>query len=230
MRILGFDTALSACSAALWEDGRILARSHETMPRGQSERLMPMVLEVMDEAGIRFPDVDLLAVTTGPGAFTGLRIGLAAARGMALAGGLPCLGVTTLDAVAAGVPEPERQAGQLLVTLESRRADLYAQAFDHDLKPRGDPRAVLPGDLPAMVDGDGPVIVAGDAAGPAAESLYAAGVEVALSAAPGVPDGAVVAAVAAGRWSPDAIPAPPAPLYLRPPDATVPRKGGRLRP
>ena len=97
MRILAFDTATSACSAALWEDGRVGARRFETMTRGHAEALVPMIADVMDEAGTNFPRLDLIAVTVGPGAFTGLRIGLAAARGMALAAAVPCLGGLTDD-------------------------------------------------------------------------------------------------------------------------------------
>ncbi len=233
MRILGFDTATSACSAALWEDGRILASRFETMPRGQSERLMPMVLDVMKEAGAEFPDLDLLAVTNGPGAFTGLRIGLAAARGMALAGNLACFGVTTLDAVAAGVAAKERENGKLLVFLDSKRADIYAQAFSPDLKPMGEPQSVLPGNLAAFAgegSGNGKMLVAGDAAERGAETLKAAGMDVRLSTASGAPNAQTVAALAAERWSPERTPALPRPLYLRPPDAIIPKNGGQLRP
>ncbi len=123
MRILALDTATSACSAALWHDGRVCARRLVRMERGQSEALMPMVLDVLAEAGCGFSQLDLLAVTVGPGAFTGLRIGLAAARGMALASGIPCLGVTTLEAVAHGVPEGERAADPLLVAQPAISSD-----------------------------------------------------------------------------------------------------------
>jgi tRNA threonylcarbamoyladenosine biosynthesis protein TsaB len=234
MRILGFDTATSACSAALWQDGRIAARRFEPMSRGQSERLMPMVREVLLEAGVDFPDLDLLAVTTGPGAFTGLRIGLAAARGMALAGNLSCFGVTTFDAVAAGVPEQERKKGTVLVVLDSKRADVYAQAFGSDLRPLSGPEALLPADLAALTANDeingGPVVVAGDGAGQVMEAMKDKGIEAVLSSAPGNPDAATVAALAAERWSPDQPAAPVRPLYIRPPDAKVSENGGRIRP
>ena len=104
MRLLALDTATAACSVALWRDGAVLARRFEAMLRGQSEALMPMVGAVLAEAGCGFKDLDAIAVTVGPGAFTGLRIGLAAARGMALAAELPLIGVTTLEAVVHGVP------------------------------------------------------------------------------------------------------------------------------
>ena len=234
MRILGFDTATSACSAAVWEDGRIAARRFEPMSRGQSERLMPMVREVLSEAGADFPDLDLLAVTTGPGAFTGLRIGLAAARGMALAGDLACFGVTTLDAVAAGVSETERQKANVLVVLDSKRAEGYAQAFRSDLRPLSKAQALMPADLAALTaNGEGDadrVLVAGDGAGQVIQALKDKGIEAVLSTAPGVPDAATVAAIAAERWSSDQPAEPLRPLYLRPPDAKASKNGGGIRP
>ena len=237
MRILGFDSATTACSAALWEDGRIVARRFECMPRGHAEYLMPMIEEVMAKAAMDYVDLDLLAVTNGPGGFTGLRIGLAAARAMALAGSLPCLGVTTLEAVAAGIDVAERKAATVLVCLDSKRADIFTQVFDSSLVPLGEAEAVLPGDLPAFVSAqggaDGPVLVAGDAAGPAKHALAEAGMAVSVSTASGTPDAAKVAAIAAERWDHNAQGSPPPspkPLYLRPPDAKKPKDGGRLRP
>jgi len=234
MRILGFDTATSACSAAVWEDGRIAARRFEPMSRGQSERLMPMVREVLSEAGADFPDLDLLAVTTGPGAFTGLRIGLAAARGMALAGDLACFGVTTLDTVAAGVSETERQKANVLVVLDSKRTEVYAQAFRSDLRPLSEAQALMPADLAALTaNGEGDanrVLVAGDGAGQVIQALKDKGIEAVLSTAPGVPDAATVAAIAAERWSSDQPAEPLRPLYLRPPDAKASKNGGGIRP
>ena len=204
------------------------------MSRGQSERLIPMVREVLSEAGADFPDLDLLAVTTGPGAFTGLRIGLAAARGMALAGDLACFGVTPLDAVAAGVSETERQKANMLVVLDSKRAEVYAQAFRSDLRPLSEAQALMPADLAALLatgEGDANrVLVAGDGAGQVIQALKDKGIEAVLSTAPGVPDAATVAAIAAERWFSDQPAEPLRPLYLRPPDAKASKNGGGIRP
>lgn len=234
MLVLGFDTAASACSAALWHDGETLAHRVEAMAQGQAEYLMGMINDVMEEAEKGFGDLDLLAVTTGPGSFTGLRIGLAAARGLALAGDLPCLGVTTFEAVAAGVPELERDGAILLVAIESRRDDIYVQAFAAGLEPMSAPQAVLPEALAAVLAGSsitgGRVVVAGNAGHRAIAALNGAGLEVALSPAPGTPDAGTLAALAASRWSPKTPNERPRPLYLRPPDAKAPKDGGRLRP
>lgn len=234
MRILAFDCATSACSAALWDDGRIVARRYEAMDRGHGEFLLPMIGDVMAQAGMEYSDLDLLATTIGPGGFTGMRIGLATARAMALAAQLPCLGVSTLEAVANGIDKAERKTATVLVCLDSKRADIFAQAFAPDLSPRGEAAAVLPEDLAVFVDlgknVDGPVLVAGDVAGRALEALAGGAVEARLSTAPGTPDATVVCAIAAERWDVNVTISPPRPLYLRPPDAKAPKDGGRLRP
>ena len=93
MRILSLDSAGKACAACVWQDGEILALAEETMGRGQDSRLVPLILEVMAEAKTNFADLDRIAVTRGPGSFTGLRIGLATARGFGLATGKPVLGL-----------------------------------------------------------------------------------------------------------------------------------------
>ncbi len=229
MNILALDTAMSACSVALWRDGGVCARRLERMERGQSEALMPMVVEIMAGAGEDFSGIDLLAVTVGPGAFTGLRIGLAAARGMALAAGLPCLGATTLEVVAHGAAANGLNGRPLLVALDSKRDDVFAQAFAAGLSPLGPPRALPAGDLPALIGSAGSAVVAGDASAPAAAALAEAGIETEISSALGVPDAAVLAEIAYRRWRAGETAAMPSPLYLRPPDAAIPKGGGRRR-
>lgn len=223
MRILAIDTAAGACSTAVWSDGAVHQRLVE-LSRGHAETLLPMLLATMADAGCTFAELDLLAVTVGPGAFTGLRVGLAAARGLALAARLPCVGVTTLAAVAAAVPSAETAGRPLLVVLDSRRADLYAQVFLNG-EVAGVPAVIAPADLPRMFAiapllPVGPVAVAGDGAAVALPALAAAGIEAAAASSPGYPQAASVAAIAA------AVPAggllPPVPLYLRAP-ATGPQ-------
>ncbi len=230
MQILAFDTATAACSVALWRDGAVRARRFEPMQRGQAEALMPMVNVVLASAEASYEELDLIAVTVGPGAFTGLRIGLSAARGLALAIGAPCLGVTTLEAVAHGVVAADRSGNTLLIALDAKRTDLYAQTFDGDVDPLTDAVALMPDELAALVP-SGPVVVVGDAADTAIAALAASQRDVIRGISPGVPDAATVATLAAARWRPDMKGmAPPSPLYLRPPDAVVPLDGGRRRP
>ena len=125
---------------------------------------MPMVRSTTGEAGLRLADIDLFAVTVGPGAFTGLRIGLAAAAGMALAAGRPIIGIGNLEASVHAVPLGRSAGRTVLAALDSRRAELFAQPFDEVLKPLAEPACLAPADLPGLVP-DGPVLVTGDAAG-----------------------------------------------------------------
>ncbi len=130
MIVLALDTALEACSVAVVQDGRPLAKRSEPMLRGHQERLAPMVAEVMAEAGMAFGALDRIAVTIGPGSFTGLRVGLAFAKAMSLALDIPCLGVGTLEALAASTPGWEAKP-LLLAVLDARREHVYLQAFSH---------------------------------------------------------------------------------------------------
>jgi tRNA threonylcarbamoyl adenosine modification protein YeaZ len=136
--VLAFDTSASHCAAALVRGPHVLARCDEAMDRGQAERLLPMLEEMLAEAGAGWRDLDGLGVCTGPGNFTGLRLGVAAARGLALALGVPAVGVTRFEALA-------DRPGPVIVTIEDRRGR-FAQAF-RDGAPLGapaDPAALAP--------------------------------------------------------------------------------------
>src|SRR5512132_145236 len=128
MRILAMDTAAGACSGALWSNAAVVERV-QSMQRGHAEVLLPMLVSIMREAGCAFADLDLIAVTVGPGAFTGLRVGLAAARGIALASSLPCFGVSTLGAIAEAIDWPTLVDRPALVVLDDKRDYVYAQLF-----------------------------------------------------------------------------------------------------
>ena len=99
------------------------------MSRGHAEHLMTMVQEVLTEAGVEFSHLDLLAVTIGPGGFTGLRVGIAAARGISLASDLSCMGVSTLEVVANGISFVERDDSYILVAIDSKREDILCTDF-----------------------------------------------------------------------------------------------------
>ena len=115
MLILAIDTALDACAAAVLDTsaGKLIALESQAMKRGHAEALMPLIARVMKASGVAFAALDRIAATTGPGSFTGLRVGLSAARGIALAAGKPVVGVTTLTAFAAPiVSEMTRSSGR----------------------------------------------------------------------------------------------------------------------
>ena len=220
MIVLAIDTAGAACSVALSRDGAPVAAGVEPMTRGQAERLMPMVRSMTDRAGLRLADIDLFAVTVGPGAFTGLRIGLAAAAGMALAAGRPIIGIGNLEASVHAVPGHRTAGRTVLAALDSRRTELFSQPFDEDLTPLCEPACLGPADLSGLLPA-GPVLVTGDAARTAAEALARLGstdsVSVFESAGPVDP---MVVATLAARRADQASHNAPMPVYLRPPDAT----------
>ena len=124
--ILAFDTSAAHCAAALLSGDRLLILRHEAMDKGQAERLIPLLDAVLGEAGFTWSDLSALAVGTGPGNFTGVRIAVAAARGLALSLDIPALGVTALEARAFGLPRP------VAVVEDARRGEVYLQEFDRD--------------------------------------------------------------------------------------------------
>lgn len=132
LTILAFDTALTSCSAAVIRNGVILSEIFEDRSRGQAERLLPMCQEVCIQAGLDFKDLDAVAVTRGPGTFTGVRIGLAAARGMALALDRPLIGVTTLEVTARNFfgSAGKNFSSRIAVCHDARRSEVYMQLFD----------------------------------------------------------------------------------------------------
>jgi len=213
--VLAFDTAGSACSVAIARGHDLLAHERRDMRHGHAEALLPMIDRVMTATGLSPTDIDTVAVTVGPGGFTGIRAGLAAAHGLALAAGAELVGVSSFTAVAAPIPE---SGISLLVVLDSRRDDLYVQLFDATHAPVAGPEATPP-DRFARWIGDGAVAVAGDAV----EAAVAA-----LGNRPGVrlvarsePDALGVLA-ALRRW-PGWVDPGAHPLYLRPPDVSFPK-------
>ena len=165
MKILSIDTALSNCSTAIWDDGEILGANSLELSKGHVEILMPMIKNLVEKTGSKFTDLDMIAVTIGPGSFTGLRTGLSAAHGLALALNIPVHGVTTLEAVAFSVFSQLEEGIKnipLFVVLETKRADLYFQQFTAGGLPKSEPLAVLPEVVIRLLP-NSPIWVAGDA-------------------------------------------------------------------
>ena len=133
MLILAIDTALDACAAAVLDidAGRLIARESQAMKRGHAEALMPLIARVIKEAAIAFAALDRIAVTTGPGSFTGLRVGLSAARGIALAADRPVVGVTTLTAYAAPVVSTN-STPPVIAAIDARHDQVYFQVVSGD--------------------------------------------------------------------------------------------------
>jgi tRNA threonylcarbamoyl adenosine modification protein YeaZ len=192
--VLAFDTSAAHCAAALLlPGGRVLTRL-EPMEKGQAERLMPLLEELLQAAGLGWSDLTRLAVGTGPGNFTGVRISVAAARGLALGLGIPAIGITRLEALAFGLPRP------ITVVEDARRGEVYVQGFGAETSEA----LLLDGsDLSHVLETSQ---LTGSAAGPAALP-------------PAMPLAEAMARLAAARDLPQPRPAP---FYLRGADAAPP--------
>ncbi|TMV94745.1 tRNA (adenosine(37)-N6)-threonylcarbamoyltransferase complex dimerization subunit type 1 TsaB [Thioclava sp. BHET1] len=203
--ILGFDTSASHCGAALLSGDRCIAARHEEMSRGQAERLMPMLEEVLAEAGIGWRDLARIGVGIGPGNFTGVRIAVSAARGLALSLGIPAIGVSVLDALSAD------SSGPVLAASAAPRGRAYLQGY----------RMVVPVTLElCALDALDP-----DWAEPDLTCIGSAAAEVAQVLGAKVAPAAHAPAEAVARIAAlrEVVPgARPAPLYLRAADAAPP--------
>ncbi len=223
--LLAIDTAGSVCSVALGRGDIVLAAERRSLRHGHAEALLPMIDRVVAAAGLQPKTLDIIAAAVGPGGFTGIRVGLGAARGIALALGAQAIGVTSFAAVAALLAGDRNHPDVLLVALDSRRDDFYVQLYDRALVPLALPQAVLPEALADYVTaavGAVPLLVAGDSAEPAATALgRGAAVDIAAGSAPDA-TGVLVAAWRQARCAP--ADSPLRPLYLRPPDVSLPRR------
>jgi tRNA threonylcarbamoyladenosine biosynthesis protein TsaB len=207
--ILSIDTSAAQCAVALIgvddaANDPVIER--QSMDRGHAERLFPMIETVLGRAGIGYDSLGRVAVCTGPGSFTGVRIGVAAARGIALGRGIPVIGISRFEALAAKV------GGPVAICLSGRSGMIYLQAFGADGMALADPEMTTQSDLAAAIP-PGCTRFAGDAAP-------------LLDGRPpllpdGLPDPAIIARLASDR---DASTLP-APLYLRGADAALPREG-----
>jgi tRNA threonylcarbamoyladenosine biosynthesis protein TsaB len=224
--ILAFDTALGACSAALIVDGIVAAHEHRPMVRGHAEELAPMVRSVMREGGLDFATLDLIAVTTGPGTFTGQRVGLAFARALRVALNKPAIGVTTLDCLAEEAMDRQPRAWAIAAS-DAKRDEIYLGARSAEgetlIVPELIGRDRIGTRLRALPPPSEDVVLAGTAAPAIAPLLAETGLRCTDSLVR-QPDAIFVAKVAAMVAS-AGLPAsllPPKPLYLRPPDAKLP--------
>jgi tRNA threonylcarbamoyladenosine biosynthesis protein TsaB len=215
MRVLAIDTALAACAAAVFDTERgIVASESQPMVRGHAEALMPLVARLMASAGIAFADLDRVVVTSGPGSFTGLRVGISAARGIALAADKPAVGVSTLSAYAAPYLA-QNELIPVVAAIDARHKQVYLQVFGLGGRTTIAARlAPLQDAVRAAAQGSARIV--GSAALAVAAGLSAADAAPAAVDARDAPDIAWVARVGA------ALPAgqsPPKPQYLRAPDA-----------
>jgi tRNA threonylcarbamoyl adenosine modification protein YeaZ len=223
MRVLAIDTALEACSAAVLdtENGGVASESLP-MVRGHAEALMPLIGRVMKQAAMAFSALDRIAVTTGPGSFTGLRVGIAAARGIALAASKPAVGLTTLAAYAAPhIAHDDKTA--IAVAIDARHQHVYLQIFGPGGRTLIAPRIASVADA-VRAAATGPVRIVGTGATMLAVAWPAREAPPVLVDESRAPDIVWVGRLAAAA---DESANDPKPLYLRAPDAQ-PQDAARL--
>ena len=216
MRCLAIDTALNGCSACVLEAGAAEPLAQETLPlaRGHAEALLPLVERVMARVEGGFAALDRVAVTVGPGSFTGLRVGLSAARAIALAAEVPCVGVTTLAAYAAPLIL-QQDASVAVAAIDARHGQVYVQAVAPRNMALITPRIAPLRDAVRML-GQASLRIVGTGAMLFAEEARAFGLNVLSCDAAQSPDIAYVARLGLVA---DPASAPPRPYYLRAPDA-----------
>ena len=223
MRVLAIDTALEACSAAVLdtESGGVASESLP-MLRGHAEALMPLIGRVMKQADMAFSALDRIAVTTGPGSFTGLRVGIAAARGIGLAATKPVVGLTTLAAYAAPhIAHDDKTA--IAAAIDARHQHVYLQIFGPGGRTLIAPRIASVADA-VRAAANGPVRIVGTGATMLAVAWPSREPPPVLVDESRAPDIVWVARLAAAA---DASTSEPKPLYLRAPDAQ-PQDAARL--
>ncbi|MFZ2101667.1 MAG: tRNA (adenosine(37)-N6)-threonylcarbamoyltransferase complex dimerization subunit type 1 TsaB [Oricola sp.] len=217
MLTLAIDTAANFCSCCLWDGSadRVLAAEERDIGRGHAEQLMDVVDAVMKQAGREFADIERIAVAVGPGSFTGIRVGVAAARGFGLALGVHVTGVTTLEALAADARM--EASGPVTVTINGGRGQVFVQSFDTAGNPAGEPEAVEAQEAASAVSASAGFL-AGNAARDVAASLgrpVATGIDRATGAIATIARLSTISARG------------PVPLYLRGADAK-PQEGFAL--
>ncbi|WP_428249359.1 tRNA (adenosine(37)-N6)-threonylcarbamoyltransferase complex dimerization subunit type 1 TsaB [Ferrovibrio sp.] len=227
MKWLLLDTALDDCLAAIADGDAILTEQRGLGGKGHAERLLPTIEAARQAAGLELKELEAIAVTIGPGSFTGIRTALSVARGLSLALRKPLWGVTTTEALGLQAA----QAGRATVAvIDARRGEVYLQAFAASTAGSGAaqlgiplwPACILPLDQAEAILPAGPLTLVGSGA-----ALLRPQPERSIAACPSQPTAQSLlqaARQAAGHWQPgDARPVPPKPLYIRPPDAALPR-------
>lgn len=217
MRILSIDSAGGGCGVCLLQDGAILSLAEEAMERGQDSRLIPLVQQVMREASCDYEALDRIAVTRGPGSFTGLRIGLAAARGLGLAAAKPVIGI---DRFAVHAAQHAGLGAPLFVVLESRRLELYLRVYDEAGK-ANEPEMLAAVDIDALIGKEPGAKIAGDAF----DNLRGL-IDPAHFLPRTEPEAVTSARLAAQVALPLEAEYLPRPLYLRAPDVTIKKQEG----
>lgn len=220
MKILAFDTSLGGCSAAVAVSGDgppSVTGQFELRERQHAETILPMIEEVLAQARLDWNALDAIAVTSGPGSFTGVRVGVATARGFALALGKPLIAANSLDVLARQVADVESGAtGDFAVAVDARRGEVYFATYDERAKRLSQPQALKPEQAAEVVTSQGLTRLAGSGANLVRETCYISNSNLVSDHLTIQPDARVLARMALDL---PVLTEPLRPLYLRPPDA-----------
>ena len=221
LKVLAFDTATASCAITIWQNHQILAEEQQFIDRGHAEVLVPLIETVLIQANLSYQELDLLAVTTGPGAFTGIRIGLATARSLAIVCNLPLIGITNFEALVNAIPKSERTGCKILVVLETKRSDFYICMYDEDLSILVEPKTIDGPGLGSLVE-KGTLLLTGDAIERALPFLRVPGIQVVKSTSEYYVNPGIVAELAVGMMGSGLVLDKPLPFYLKSPDVNLP--------
>ncbi len=230
MNILAMDTCFGACSVAVGRTAQEFetefCTEFERRQTGHAEALMPMIERVMAEASLKFSDLERIAVTTGPGSFTGMRIGIAAARAMGVTLGIPVVGLPTLEVMALDASQTQRNLDEtatlgdrLIIAVDARKDQVYVQVFDEKQKRINEPSVLSYSDAASLASA-GSVTICGSGAEFVAAERKNLGLPVTVKFVDLQPSALSLGMGAVRLYGPETIANFPArPLYLRPPDA-----------
>ena len=213
---MGLDTALQRCSVAILDGDRALASETAEMERGHAEHLAPMAVRALTIAGVSVADLKRVGVVIGPGGFTGVRVALSFARGLAIGMALPVIGVTSLEVLAAEAAE-KAQTPLIASVVDARRGQVYAALYEHGPAPVVAPFVADPAEASKRLRnaaGRSEISAIGSGASLLADANFAC-----ILPSAGI-DAKIVARIASAATDPGK---PPAPLYLRAPDAKPPK-------
>jgi tRNA threonylcarbamoyladenosine biosynthesis protein TsaB len=215
MKILSINTSHSVCSVAISDEAIIIAEKTEPEANKQAERLVPIINQLLLDNNLKYADISAIAADIGPGSFTGVRIGLAAARGIALAAKIPLIGVTSLEALA-----HQAKSDNLLVVFDARRGQIFVQLFNKN--EAGEPLMIDYADIKSFVQNQKNLTIIGDGAHLIEPFLKESGIKYSIIKDLTLPDSGMVALCAYHKFQTGDFSNNPAPLYIRPPDAKLP--------
>lgn len=230
MKILAFDTTMQACSASLNDTDKEAGQHsvYEALERGHAEAIVPMIESVMSVGECTYQELDCIAVTLGPGAFTGVRVGVATARGLGLSLDVDVYGLSSLHVMAAGVKARAdddflSEFDRIVIAADARRGEIYVQSFDLRCTPLCEPEAIVPEQISDYTGAD-KTFIAGNA-GPLLEDVIPDGEnQIVFGYSDLLPDAQNMGhLVISGSGLKDSL----SPLYLRAPDAK-PQSGKQI--